>query len=153
MVTRKAASEDARLSALAADLRIFFSALHRRLREQADTGDLTANQKAVLLRLERDGPMTASALARAESMKPQSMGAIITALQIADLVSGAQDPTDGRQTIISLTSHFRSWISASRAARNDWLLRSIQARFDAAEQEQLADAISLLKRLTDDINP
>jgi DNA-binding MarR family transcriptional regulator len=146
-------SEGSGASALAEELRIVFGALVRRLREQADVGDLTFAQKSVLLRLERDGPATGSALARAEAMRPQSMGAIIAALETAGYVEGAPDPSDGRQTIISLTNHFREWVSAARAARQDWLLRALQARLTAAEQGQLADAVELLKRLLDvDLN-
>jgi len=142
-------SESAGASALAAELRIVFGALGRRMREQADVGDLTSAQKSVLLRLERDGPATGSALARAEAMRPQSMGAIIAALETAGYVAGAPDPSDGRQTIISLTDHFRDWVSAARAARQDWLLRSLQAQLTAGERRQLADAVELLKRLID----
>jgi DNA-binding MarR family transcriptional regulator len=142
-------SQTAGPSALAAELRIVFGALSRRLREQADVGDLTSAQKSVLLRLERDGPATGSALARAEAMRPQSMGAIITALETAGYVAGAPDPSDGRQTIIALTDHFRDWVSAARAARQDWLLRALQARLTAQEQRQLADAVELIKRLLD----
>jgi DNA-binding MarR family transcriptional regulator len=142
-------SETARASALAAEFRMVMGALSRRLREQADIGDLTSAQKSVLLRLERDGPMTGSVLARAEAMRPQSMGAIIAALEVAGYVTGAPDPSDGRQTIISLTDHFRVWVSAGRAARQDWLLRALQARLTAQEQHQLAGAVELLKRLLD----
>src|ERR1700691_2659106 len=102
--------------ALAAELRIVLGALLRRLREQAGASDLTSAQKSVLLRLERDGPTTGSTLARAEAMRPQSMGAIIAALEAAGYVAGAPDPSDGRQTIISLTDHFRNWVSAAPAA-------------------------------------
>jgi DNA-binding MarR family transcriptional regulator len=142
-------SESARAAALAAELRIVISAFSRRLREQAEVGDLTSAQKSVLLRLERDGPTTGSALARAEAMQPQSMGAIIATLEAAGYVSGAPDPSDGRQTIISLTDHFRVWVSAARTARQDWLLRTLQARLTAQEQRQLAGAVKLLKRLLD----
>lgn len=147
MKSEPANSESALASALAAELRIVGGALSRRLREQADVGDLTSAQKSVLLRLERDGPTTGSALARAEAMRPQSMGAIIAALGTAGYVVGAPDPADGRQTIISLTDHFRDWVSAARAARQDWLLRTLQARLTTQEQRQLASAVELLKRL------
>ncbi|MEJ0040894.1 MAG: MarR family transcriptional regulator [Rhizomicrobium sp.] len=140
-------SESARTSVLAAELRIAIGALRRRFREQADDGDLTSSQKSVLLRLERDGPTTGSTLARAEGMRPQSMGAIIAALEAAGYVAGAPDPSDGRQTILSLTGHFRRWVSAARTARQDWLQRTLQARLTAQERRQLADAVELLKRL------
>ena len=142
-------SENAEASALAAELRSVIGALTRRLREQADAGDLTSAQKSVLLRLERDGPTTGSALARAEAMRPQSMGAIIATLETAGYVAGVPDPSDGRQTIISLTDHFRDWVGAARAARQDWLLRALHARLNAQEQRQLAGAVELLKRLLD----
>ncbi|HEY2483140.1 MAG TPA: MarR family transcriptional regulator [Caulobacteraceae bacterium] len=140
-------SENAEASALAAELHIVIGALGRRLREQADVGDLTSAQKSVLLRLERDGPTTGTALARAEAMRPQSMGAIIAALEAAGHVAGAPDPSDGRQTILSLTDHFRDWVSAARAARRDWLLGALQAQLTAQERRQLASAVELLKRL------
>jgi DNA-binding MarR family transcriptional regulator len=146
-------SESAGAFALAAELRIVIGSLSRRLREQADVGDLTSAQKSVLLRLERDGPTNGSALARAEAMRPQSMGAIIAALEATGYVAGAPDPSDGRQTIISLTDHFRDWVSAARAARQDWLLRTLQARLTAQEQHQLAGALELLKRLLDSSQP
>ncbi len=133
--------------ALAAELHIVLGALKRRLREHADLGDLTTAQKSVLLRLERDGPATGSALARAEAMRPQSMGAIIALLEAAGHVTGTPDPSDRRQTIISITDHFRNWARAARTARQDWLLRSLQARLSAQEQRQLAGAVELLKRL------
>ena len=149
MTSEPADPDSTAAAALVMELRIVTGALSRRLREQADVGDLTSAQKSVLLRLERDGPATGSALARAEAMRPQSMGAIIAVLEAAGYVAGAPDPSDGRQTIISLTDHFREWVSAARAARQDWLLRTVQARLSAQEQRQLADAVALLKRLLD----
>jgi len=149
MKPEPAESESARTSALAAELHIVTGALSRRLREQGDVGDLTSAQKSVLLRLERDGPTTGSTLARAEAMRPQSMGAIIAVLEAAGHVAGAPDPSDGRQTLISLTDHFRDWVGAARAARKDWLLRTLQARLTARERDQLAGAVELLKRLLD----
>src|ERR1700684_1819076 len=93
-----------RLSALAGELRVSLGKLIRRVREQAHPGDFTSAQKSVLLRLERDGPMTVSALARAESVRPQSMRVTVASLEKMRLVSGAQDPADGRQTFFSLTA-------------------------------------------------
>jgi DNA-binding MarR family transcriptional regulator len=83
-------------------------------------------------------------------MRPQSMGSVITALQRAGLVSGAPDPTDGRQTILSLTEACRKWAEEGRAARQDWLFRTLEARLSPEEQDKLADAVALLKRLVDD---
>jgi DNA-binding MarR family transcriptional regulator len=140
----------ARADALAQELRALFGKLKRRLREQANVGDLTPSQVSVLLRLEKDGPATASSLARAEGMRPQSIGPIIAALEAAGLVSGAPHPTDGRQTILSLTAACRKLVQEGRTARQDWLSRTIQARLSPQEQEDLAVAVGLLKRFADD---
>jgi len=139
-----------RASDLAQGLRALMGRLKRRLREQAHVGDLTPSQVSVLLRLEEDGPATASSLARAEGMRPQSMGPIIAALEGAGMVSGGPDPTDGRQTLLSLTDACRKWIEDGRAARQDWLTRALQAHLSPEEQDRLAEAVGLLKRLVDD---
>jgi DNA-binding MarR family transcriptional regulator len=123
--------------------------LKRRLREQASLGDLTRSQVSVLSRLEREGPATVTALARAEGMRSQSMGVTIAALQEAGLITGEPDPADRRQTILSLTPACREWIRDGRAARQDWLFRTISAELTVQEQEQLAGAVGLLKRLVD----
>jgi len=137
-------------AALAGDLRALVAQLRRRFREQAILGDFTPSQLAVLLRLEREGPATVSSLARAEGMRPQSMGTLIAPLEAAGHITGAPDPDDGRQTLWSLTSTFRKWLKQGRAARQDWLSRRIEARLSGAEQEQLATAVELLKRLVAD---
>jgi DNA-binding MarR family transcriptional regulator len=140
---------ETRASALAEDLRVLFGKLKRRLREQTPPGDLTWSQVSVLSRLERHGPATVTSLARAEGVRPQSMGATVAELEAAGLVHGAPDPSDGRQTILSLTDACRDWIKAARAARQDWLLRVIQTKFTPAEQDELARAVELLKRVVD----
>ena len=136
-------------SILAAELRAVVGKLKRRLREQAATGDLTPSQVSVLLRLERGGPSTTSGLARAEGMRPQSMASVIAALEAAGLISGAPDPADGRQTLLSLTERCRTWIREGRAARQDWLSRAIEARLSPQDQQDLLASVELLKRLAE----
>lgn len=135
--------------AMAEDLRVLVGKLRRRLREEAHVGDFTPSQVQVLGLLEREGPATVTALARAQGVRPQSMGETLSVLKAAGLVSGVPDPNDGRQTVLSLTPAFRKKVKASRAAREDWLFRTIQTRFTPAEQQQLATGVELLKRLAD----
>jgi DNA-binding MarR family transcriptional regulator len=141
--------DDAYVMALAGELRVVVGQLRRRLREQASFGDLTWSQTSVLSRLERDGPATVTSLARAEGMRPQSMGATVAALEAAGLVSGSPDPQDGRQTILSLTAACREWIKVSRAAKEDWLFQAIQSKLSPQEQGELAKGVELLKRLAE----
>ena len=139
-----------RSSVLAQELRALMGKLKRRLREQGHAGDLTPAQVSVLLRLEKDGPATASNLARAEGMRPQSMAPVLSGLEGAGLVSAAPDPADGRQTLLSLTDAFRNSVEEGRAARQDWLTRTLQQRLSPKEQDEVARAVELLKRLVDD---
>ena len=150
MVERSDTLESPYAAVLAEDLRGFVRKLKRLLRQQALVGDLTPTQSAVLGRLERDGPATTSNLARLEGMRPQSMGAVITSLEAAGLVRGAPDPEDGRQTLLSLTDSCRQRIREDRAARQDWLQRTIAARLSREEQCQVVAAVELLTRLVDD---
>jgi DNA-binding MarR family transcriptional regulator len=149
MSRRKAESSVAGVAVLAAELHTVSGKLKRRLREQASAGDLTPSQIAVLTHLDRDGPTTVSALARAEGVRPQSMGATVAVLEAAGLVKGAPDPADGRQTILSLTSVCRDLFKNGRAARQEWLCRAIEAKLTPQEQQQLAAAVKLLNRLVD----
>ncbi len=135
--------------AMAGELRLVLGNLSRRLREQAHPGDYTQSQKSVILRLEREGPATVTTRAKAEGVRPQSMGATVATLTAAGMVSGTPDPTDGRQTLLSLTKQCRELIKAGRAAREDWLFHAISHHFAPYELEQLAEAIQLLKRLAD----
>jgi DNA-binding MarR family transcriptional regulator len=139
-----------RAPALSQDLRALFGKLKRRLREQGNMGDLRPSQISVLLRLEAGGPATAAALARAEGMRQQSIGPVIAALESAGLIGGAPDPSDGRQTLLSLTDDCRKMVREGRAARQDWLTRAIDARLSPQEQDELAACVELLKRLVDD---
>ena len=149
MVKHSHTSETPKLAALAGELRISLGKLIRRVREQAHPGDFTSAQKSVLLRLDRDGPATVSALARAESVRPQSMRVTVAGLQAMGAISGEPDPTDGRQTLIALTPTFRKTINASRAAKEDWLFRALQAQLSPQEQDELAAAVKLLQRLAE----
>lgn len=83
-------------------------------------------------------------------MRPQSMSAIVAPLQESGLVIGAPDPSDGRQTLMSLTPQCLKWLQDGRAARQDWLATTISQKFSVHEQEKLQAAFELLKRLTEE---
>jgi DNA-binding MarR family transcriptional regulator len=134
-------------AALAGEIRAVVGKLTRRLRDKAPPGDLSWSQAHVLGRLERDGPATLTALARAENMRSQSMGAIVGPLEAAGLVVGAPDPNDGRQTILSVTRQGRETIRANRQTREDWLAGRIRAELTPNEQNEVARALALLARI------
>jgi DNA-binding MarR family transcriptional regulator len=147
---RQTSFQNVRASALAAEMRAVFRKLRLRLRERGGQSDLTPSQVAVLLRLEKDGAATVSNLARTEGMRPQSMSAVVTPLQKSGLLKGVADPSDGRQTLMSLTPKCVKWIEEARAAKQDWLTATIVQKLSADEQEQLYAAMTLLTRLVED---
>lgn len=143
------AGRTAETATVAGELRVVLARLLRRLREQTEGSDLTRSQSAVLGRLERDGATTATALARAEGIRPQSMGAIVAALDAAGLVVGSPDPKDGRKTILGLTEKAREEFRTGRLAKEDWLTQALGTTLDAAELQRLSDTVELLRRVAE----
>jgi DNA-binding MarR family transcriptional regulator len=137
-------------AALAVEMRTVFRKLKLRLRDHGGQSNLTPSQISVVLRLEKDGSATVSSLARAEGMRPQSMSAVVTPLQESGLVRGAPDPSDGRQTLMSLTPKCLKLLQEGRAARQDWLTTTISRKLSVQEQEKLHSALALLTRLVED---
>ena len=131
----------------ARDLRVVFSRLRRRLKDVATGGDLTPSQTAVLTRLWKEGASSASALAQAEQMRPQSMATILAALDHHGLIRRMPDPKDGRRQVISLTAEGRRRAENDRKARTEWLARAMQDRYSERERRVILDALSLLERL------
>lgn len=132
--------------ALAAELVLAAGQLARRLRSQGGTDGLNLSQLATLARLERNGWMSAADLARAEAMKPQSMGAILTGLQEENLVRRRPDPSDGRRILFALTARGTAVRNERSAAKRHWLASAL-ADLDAAQRQTLVAAIPLIKRL------
>ena len=79
----------------ARDLRVVFSRLRRRIREVAQDADLTPSQESALSLAGKHGAATASALAAAEGVRPQSMATTLAALEQHGLIRRTPDPDDG----------------------------------------------------------
>src|SRR5438309_369991 len=133
----------------ARDLRVLFSRLRRRLRSLAIDDDLTPSQTAVLTRLSKEGASSASALAGAEGVRPQSMATIVAALEQRGLIARTPDPEDGRRQVVSLTGAGRRRAESHRQVREEWLARTLQERYSERERRVILDALSLLERLTE----
>jgi DNA-binding MarR family transcriptional regulator len=133
----------------ARDLRVMFSRLRRQLRQVSTGSDLTPSQTAVLTRLWKEGTSSASALAAAERVRPQSMATILAGLTRHGLIRRAPDPDDGRRQVISLTAAGRRRAESDRQVREEWLGRAMQERYSERERRVILDALSLLQRLTD----
>lgn len=120
----------------------------RRVRAAAASQELSLTEAAVLARLANGGPATTADLARAESMKPQSMGTTIAALEERGLVERTPHPTDGRQMHIELTAKGAAVRKSAKDAKHTWLAQAL-ARLDERERETLFRAGEILKRLVE----
>ena len=92
--------------------------------------------------------MTTADLARAEFVKPQSMGTTLADLEQAGLVQRRPHPTDGRQVLFELTAEGVEARRQRNIAKREWLLAAM-AMLNPAEQQTLMTAAALIKRLAE----
>ncbi|MDR3369211.1 MarR family transcriptional regulator [Rhodoferax sp.] len=128
------------------ELSLAIGQLLRRLRAESNPDGLSWSQTVALSRLEKMGPMTTADLARAESVKPQSMGATLAELEREGLVTRNPHPTDGRQVLFTLTDEGVEARRKRSAAKQKWLLAAM-ANLDPDERQTLLTAAALIKRL------
>ncbi|WP_213991410.1 MarR family transcriptional regulator [Sodalis sp. dw_96] len=122
--------------------------LVRRTRNESYAGELSMTESMVMARLANDGPATTAALARAEGIKPQSMGTTITSLEDMGIVKRTPHATDGRQMLIELTLKGVRLRNKNREAKQLWLSRAI-AELKPEERNTLFKAAGIVKRLAE----
>ena len=122
--------------------------LVRRVRTAAASHELSLTESAVMARLTKDGPTTIADLARAEGMKPQSMGATVAMLEQMGVVERKPHPTDGRQVNIEITAKGVALRKTVGDAKRTWLAQAI-AQLDEEERETLLKAGEIIKRLVE----
>jgi DNA-binding MarR family transcriptional regulator len=120
--------------------------LIRRIRAAAASHELSWTESAVLSRLAKGGPATIADLARAESVKPQSMGATVAALEERGLVERKPHPSDGRQVNIGLTPQGSAIRNRARTAKQSWVAQAI-AQLDEDDRQTLFKAGEIIQRL------
>jgi DNA-binding MarR family transcriptional regulator len=143
--------EDVDSAHIAVELGLAMTRLRARLRLESGMSATgwSISQVSTLARVIKKGPLTASAIAQAEHVRPQSVAETLTALRADGLITSEQDPADGRKTLISATAKGKQLVQSVSASREAWLAKAIEAVVDPAERRALSTAISLLNRLTD----
>ncbi|QZQ55152.1 MarR family transcriptional regulator [Curtobacterium sp. TC1] len=135
----------------ATDLADAVLTMHGRLRRSllaSKADEVTASQTAALGRLLRYGPATVADLARAEGVRPQSMGATVQALVDLGLAERQADPTDGRRSIVSATDAGAAARQATWATRNRELADRL-ATLSEADRRVVARAMAVLGPIVD----
>jgi len=136
---------------VAGALRVSIGLLLRRLRQAQAEGELTLPESSALVRLDRGGPTTPSALARLEQISPQSMGATLGALEARGLVERRPDPQDGRRAVMSLSEAGLRALRTRRNARTQQLAQALSTGFTLSELKLLMAAAPLIERLAQSI--
>jgi DNA-binding MarR family transcriptional regulator len=130
------------------DLTQAIGLLLRRVRAATASEELSWTESLVMARLAKDGPATTADLARAEGMKPQSMGTTVAGLEKLGMVARKPHPTDGRQVNIELTAKGAALRKSTKDAKLTWLLQAI-AQLDEEQQQTLFAAGAIIKRLAE----
>jgi DNA-binding MarR family transcriptional regulator len=136
-------------AATAREVKMVFSRLRRRIYGLALSDDLSGSQAAVLTRLHREGPSSASALASAEAVSHQAIGPILAVLETRGYIQRSPDPTDGRRQLVSLTDAGVAQADNTTSAREEWLARALQDRLTEGERRTVRHAMALLNRLAE----
>jgi DNA-binding MarR family transcriptional regulator len=136
---------------VAAALYLSVGLFKRRLRQMPAEGELSLPESSALRRLERGGPATVTALAKAEQISVQSMGATLHTLEARRLIDRHPDPADGRSSVMSVTEAGLVALNDKRNARIAQLARVLAAGFTPAERGQLMAAAPLIERLAENI--
>jgi DNA-binding MarR family transcriptional regulator len=131
---------------VASELRAVLGSLLRRLRAEHR---FPISQGAVLGRLDRCGPQSVSELAVAERVRPQSMAQTVSDLEAERLVARRPDPNDGRRALVELTADGHLALDSDRRQRAGWLAQAMERDLSPSEQEVLAEAVELLRRLAE----
>ena len=120
----------------------------RRARVAAASQGLSLTEASVMSRLAREGPATTAELARAEGMRPQSMGTTVAALEEMGMVERKPHPTDGRQVDIVLTAKGAAARKSMKDAKRTWLAQAME-QLNEREKETLFAAGEIIKRLVE----
>jgi DNA-binding MarR family transcriptional regulator len=132
------------LALLANDLRLACMRISRRVRFES-TDAVAPHQFSVLARL-AEAPRTPRELAGIEKVSAPSMTRTVAGLVERGLVSRQDDPTDGRQVILSLTPAGQTLLKDTRRRRDQWMATRLQS-LSVEERETLARASEILLRV------
>ena len=140
------AEADAR-SEIAALLHEQFARLTRQLRTLELPQGMTPERLSALSVIEKRGPISVTALAEKEMVRPATMSRMVSALVEEGLVKRGEDKTDGRGVLVSATPKGRRTYQRAQEQR----LQHFAEVLDSLSDEQIAamrNLTSALERLT-----
>jgi DNA-binding MarR family transcriptional regulator len=135
--------------AAAGVLRQGMAQLGRRLRAERVSHGLSRSRLSLLNLLALNGAMTASAMAAAERLQPQSLTRMLTRLDNDGLIVRSPDDADRRQVRIDITREGVAVLDEDTRRREAWLAKAMAERLTPTEREVLRLAAGLMERLAD----
>ena len=144
-------TQDDRLLEAASRLRLAIVRTARRMRQEAGTG-LSPTLTAALATIERHGPLTPSELAEAERVKRPTATRIAASLEADELIVRAPDPSDGRGSLLSVSSRGRALLRSLRKRKNAYLSRRLR-ELDDDDVVTLEHAAEVLERMLEGERP
>ncbi|WP_405763102.1 MarR family winged helix-turn-helix transcriptional regulator [Streptomyces sp. NBC_00045] len=120
-------------AAVAAELRTALGKLTRRVKLE---DQMPLGQASVLGALDRAGAMTPSEPAAEQRVRPQSVARAVGLLMEQGLITRRAHPTDGRKSLVELSSAGQALLEEERGRRADWLARAIEAELTGDERPQ-----------------
>ena len=138
-------------SEIAALLHEQFARLTRRLRTLELPNGMTPERLSALSVIEKRGPISVTALAETEMVRPATMSRMITALGTEGLVKRSDDKNDGRGVLVSVTPKGRR---AFQRAQEQRLSRFAEVVESLSDDQLVAmrDLTAALERLTTLLN-
>lgn len=133
---------------LAGRLRLAVTRLHRRLRQEADSG-LSATAQSALSTIARRGPLPLGELAALEGVRPPSITATVAALEAQGLVTREPDPVDRRISRVATSPRGKLRLQRDRTRKTAFLANRLAGLSDD-DLAALEHAAGVLERILED---
>jgi DNA-binding MarR family transcriptional regulator len=112
-------------------------------------GLLSLNQTAVLGLLHKYGTLTPGELAHRLRTPPQALTRTFAALEEHGWLRRTPDPSDGRQSLLTITTSGRRVLGDEMRPRDEWVADVLRRELTPAERDVLVVAARLLERLAE----
>jgi DNA-binding MarR family transcriptional regulator len=123
------------------------SHLHRKLRPSLQHAGISTAKLSVVGQILRARHITPTELAAREGVKIQTLTRLLSELEADGWLHRVPDESDGRQSLLSITSVGKKRLADVGRATDSRLAAAIQETLQAADVELLLRACDLLERL------
>jgi DNA-binding MarR family transcriptional regulator len=136
--------------AAAQELRVAIGRVARRLRQLYATergSGASFIELGILVRLEREGPISPGALAAGEGVTSQAIAGVVRELERRALVERTGGQQDRRRVAVTITGVGRELLMSREHVVADAMVRAMADEYTPAERRRLEAAVPLLNRL------